>query len=70
MLALHAQGVSMSDYYHDDPNVSDAVAALMLSSSNPWANPQHPPASIKDIVATIEKLFGKSAAAGVRISVN
>jgi hypothetical protein len=61
----------MADFYHDDPNISDAVAELMHpSSSNAWVNPRHPPASIRDIVSTIEKVYGKAAAAGIRISVN
>jgi hypothetical protein len=61
----------MSDMYHDDPNISECIDSMMRGMpGNPLANPKHPPASIKDIVATIEKLFGKAAAAGVRISVN
>jgi hypothetical protein len=62
-------GLSMSDYYHDDPNISDCVDSMMRGSG-PLANPNHPPASIKDIVAAIEKRFGKAAAAGLRIGVH
>jgi hypothetical protein len=61
----------MSDLYHNDPNISDCIDSMMRGmTGNPLANPDTPPASIKDIVATIEKLFGKAAAAGVRIGVH
>ena len=56
-------GLSASDYYHADTAISACVDSLMRGMDrNPFDETRKPCASVADIIATIETIYGKRAA--------
>ena len=60
---------SVSNYYHDDPTISEVVASLMASmDKNPFDREGKPCSTIEEIRHVVAHYYGERAGKSIRIT--